>query len=140
MQLSVNQPSISLEAADAILDAAVARSKEQGKNMVIAVVDAAGELKAYCRMDGAPLLSVDIAINKAWTAASYGFPTHGLGAYVKSDEGLGTIAHTPRLVLFGGGFPLMVDGALVGGLGVSGGHYSEDMDVAESALKAVGLA
>lgn len=140
MQLSVNQPSISLEAAEAILDAAVARSKEQGKNMVIAIVDAAGELKAYRRMDGAPLLSVDIAINKAWTAASYGFPTHGLGAYVKSDEGLGTIAHTPRLVLFGGGFPLMVDGALVGGLGVSGGHYSEDMDVAESALKAVGLA
>ena len=139
MQLGLTITSVSLEAADALIDAAVARSVENGKQMVIAVVDAAGNLKAFRRMDGSPSLSVDIAINKAWTAASYGFPTHGWGAFLAGDEGVRQIAHTPRLITFGGGYPIMIDGQLAGGLGISGGHYSEDMDVAESALKSLGL-
>ncbi len=139
MQLGLTITSVSLEAADALIDAAVARSVENGKQMVIAVVDAAGNLKAYRRMDGAPSLSVDIAINKAWTAASYGFPTHGWGAFLAGDEGVRQIAHTPRLITFGGGYPIMIDGQLAGGLGISGGHYSEDMDVAEAALTSLGL-
>jgi uncharacterized protein GlcG (DUF336 family) len=48
--------------------------------------------------------------------------------------------HTPRLVVFGGGYPVIVDGAVVGAIGVSGGHYSQDMDVAKAALAAAGLA
>ncbi len=139
MQLGLTITSVSLEAADALIDAAVARSVENGKQMVIAVVDAAGNLKAYRRMDGAPSLSVDIAINKAWTAASYGFPTHGWGAFLAGDEGVRQIAHTPRLITFGGGYPIVIDGQLAGGLGISGGHYSEDMDVAEAALTSLGL-
>ena len=80
MQLGLTITSISLEGAEALLDAAVAKSVADGKVMVIAVCDAAGNLKAFRRMDGSPNLSVDIAINKAWTASSYGFPTHGWGA------------------------------------------------------------
>jgi uncharacterized protein GlcG (DUF336 family) len=139
MQLGLTITSVSLEAAEALIDAAVARSNETGKKMVIAVVDAAGNLKAFRRMDGSPSLSVDIAINKAWTAASYGYPTHGWNAFLAGDEGVRQIAHTPRLVTFGGGYPIMIDGELAGGLGISGGHYSEDQDVAEAALKALGL-
>ena len=139
MQLGITTTSVSLEAAEALIDAAVARSVENGKQMVIAVVDAAGQLKAFRRMDGSPQLSVEIAINKAWTAASYGYPTHGWGAFLAGDEGVRQIAHTPRLVTFGGGYPIMIDGQLAGGIGISGGHYSEDMDVAEAALKALGL-
>ena len=139
MQLGLTITSVSLEAAEALIDAAVARSVENGKQMVIAVVDAAGNLKAFRRMDGSPSLSVEIAINKAWTSASYGYPTHGWGAFLAGDEGVRQIAHTPRLVTFGGGYPIMIDGQLAGGLGISGGHYSEDMDVAEAALKSLGL-
>ena len=139
MQLGLTITSVSAEAAEALIAAAAARAVENGKLMVIAVVDAAGNLKAFRRMDGSPSLSVDIAINKAWTAASYGFPTHGWGAFLAGDEGVRQIAHTPRLITFGGGYPIMIDGQLAGGLGISGGHYSEDMDVAESALKSLGL-
>lgn len=140
MQLGLTITSISLQGAEALLDAAVAKSVADGKVMVIAVCDAAGNLKAFRRMDGSPNLSVDIAINKAWTASSYGFPTHGWGAFLAGDEGVRQIAHTPRLVTFGGGYPIMIDGQLAGGIGISGGHYSEDMAVAEAALAAVGLA
>ena len=85
-----------------------------------------------------PLLSVDIAINKAWTAISFGIPTHGWFDFVKNDPPLlHGITHTPRLVVFGGGYPIKVDDQLIGGIGVSGGHYSQDMKVAEAALAAL---
>lgn len=140
MQLGITTTTVSLEAATALVAAAVEESKKAGKNMVIAVTDNNGELKAFARMDGAPLLSLQVAIDKAWTASSFGFPTHGFGAFVDSDAGLKTIAHTPRLILFGGGYPIMIDGQLAGGIGISGGHYTEDMAIAEAALAAVGLA
>jgi uncharacterized protein GlcG (DUF336 family) len=91
-------------------------------------------------MDGAPLLSVEIAQNKAYTAAAFGLATHAWFDFIKGDEPLRLgIVHTERLVTFGGGFPIVVDGEVIGAIGVSGGHYTDDMKVAQAALDSAGL-
>ncbi len=131
--------SISTDAARRLIEAAEAKAAELGKPFVTAVVDDGGVLKAFSRMDGAPLLSVQVAQDKAYTAAGFGLPTHGWHDFIKDDAPLADGAPTgiDRLVVFGGGYPLTVGEQLVGGVGVSGGHYSEDMAVAEAALAAL---
>ena len=92
-------------------------------------------------MDGAPLLSNNIAINKAYTAAGFGMATHAWHEFIKDDPPLlHGIVHTDRLVTFGGGYPIKENDAVIGAIGVSGGHYHQDMDVATKALGALGLA
>jgi len=131
---------VSEDLAGAVVTACAEKAREIGKPMVIAVCDQAGTLKSFLRMDGAPLLSVDIAQNKAYTAVSFGISTDQWHEFVKNDPPLAMgIPHTPRLVIFGGGYPITVDGELVGGVGVSGGHYTDDMEVARAGLAAVGL-
>jgi uncharacterized protein GlcG (DUF336 family) len=132
--------SISTEAAHRLIAAAEAKAGELGKPFVIAVVDDDGVLKAFSRMDGAALLSVQVAQDKAYTAVGFGMPTDGWHDFIKDDPPLaaGAPSGIDRLVVFGGGYPLMVDGQLVGGIGVSGGHYSEDMQIAEAALAVLG--
>jgi uncharacterized protein GlcG (DUF336 family) len=138
MSLTVSKPSITLEAAQLVLDAAVKAAQEMGHPMVIAIVDESGVLKAFRRMDGAALLSVSIAQDKAYTAIAFGMPTHAWFDFIKNDPPLlHGIVNTPRLVVFGGGYPLTADGAVVGGIGVSGGHYSQDMQVAEAGVAAL---
>ena len=138
MALTITKASISQSAADALLEAGAKAAVEIGVPMVIAVVDESGILKAFRRMDGAALLSVEIAQNKAYTAVSFGMPTHEWFEFIKNDPPLlHGIVHTPRLVVFGGGYPVTLDGKVVGGIGVSGGHYSQDMKVAEAALAAL---
>ena len=99
-------------------------------------------LKAFSRMDGAALLSVQIAQDKAYTAVGFGMPTHGWHDFIKDDPPLADGAPTgiDRLVIFGGGYPITVDGQIVGAIGVSGGHYSQDQKVAEAGLEALGVA
>lgn len=127
---------ITIEAAKKLIAAAEQKAKELKKSMVIAVCDESGNLKAFSRMDGAPLLSLQIAQDKAYTAIGFGIPTHQWFEFIKGDAPLlHGIVHTNRLVVFGGGYPIVVDGQVVGGIGVSGGHYSEDMQCAEFALK-----
>jgi uncharacterized protein GlcG (DUF336 family) len=112
-----------------------------GKPMVITVVDRDGTIKAFLRMDGAPLLSVQISQDKAYTAVAFGISTDQWHEFIKDDEPLRiSIPHTSRLVTFGGGYPIVADGEVIGGIGVSGGHYSDDMAVATGALEAAGLA
>ena len=126
--------------AQELLAAAEKQAASDGKPMVIAIVDREGTLKAFSRMDGAPLLSVEIAQNKAYTAAAFGLATHAWFDFIKGDEPLRLgIVHTERLVTFGGGFPIVVDGEVIGAIGVSGGHYTADMQVAQAALDAAGL-
>ena len=111
-----------------------------GVPVCVAVADRSGVLLAFARMDGAPQMSVTIAQDKAYTAVSFGMATHEWHDFIKNDPPLlHGIVHTPRLVVFGGGYPVRVDGELVGGIGVSGGHYSHDMEVAQAALAAAGL-
>lgn len=138
MTNTLTRLSISQSASDLLIAAATAKALEIGVPSAIAIVDESGILKAFRRMDGAPLLSIDIATNKAWTAASFGIPTHGWFEFIKNDPPLlHGIVHTPRLVVFGGGFPIMEQGQLIGGIGISGGHYEQDMAVAEAALAAL---
>ena len=138
MSNAIAKLSITQAASDRLIEAAAAKAVEIGVPMVIAVVDESGILKAFRRMDGAAQLSVDIAINKAYTAISFGMPTHAWFDFIKNDPPLlHGIVHTPRLVVFGGGYPVQQDGQVIGGIGVSGGHYHQDMQVAEAALAAL---
>ena len=134
------QKSVSAALTRRLIDAGAARGVELGKAFTIAIVDAGGVLKAFERMDGAPLISVQIAQDKAYTAVGFGIPTAAWHDFIKDDPPLAAGATTgiDRLVIFGGGFPITVEGELVGGIGVSGGHYSEDSEVAEAALRALG--
>lgn len=138
MSLVLQKSSITAEGADKLIAAAKAKAAEIGVPMVIAIVDEAGELKAFSRMDGAAQLSVGIAQDKAYTAISFGMPSHQWFEFIKNDPPLlHGIVHTPRLTVFGGGYPIQIDGQIVGGIGVSGGHYEQDMKVAEAALAAI---
>jgi len=130
--------SITSAAAALVIRAAEAKAARIGVPMVIAVTDESGVLKAFSRMDGAPLLSVDLAKDKAYTAAAYGIATHAWHDFIKSDPPLlHGIVKTPRLIVFGGGYPIEVEGAVVGAIGVSGGHYEQDMEVAKAGLSAL---
>jgi uncharacterized protein GlcG (DUF336 family) len=140
MGMSITKTSITTEGAAQIIKAAEAASAKAGLQMVIAIVDESGVLKAFSRMDGAAQLSVDIAIDKAYTAISFSMPTHQWFEFIKNDPPLlHGIVNTPRLVVFGGGYPIMENGKVIGGIGVSGGHYDQDAAVAREALAAVGL-
>jgi uncharacterized protein GlcG (DUF336 family) len=87
------------------------------------------------RQVGSILASLSMSQDKAHTAASFGLPTHEWMPLIQDDpQLLHGIPNYPRLVIIGGGFPIEIGGKLVGGLGVSGGRYGEDMDVAQSAL------
>jgi uncharacterized protein GlcG (DUF336 family) len=132
--------SISTEAAHQAIAAAEAKATEIGVPMDIAIVDDSGILKAFSRMDGAALLSVQIAQDKAYTAVGFGMPTHDWHGFIKDDPPLadGATAGIDRLVIFGGGYPITIDGQVVGAIGVSGGHYTQDQQVAEAGLAAIG--
>lgn len=131
---------ITADFARELVEASVRKADEIGVPMVISVVDHAGALKGFLRMDGAPLLSVDISQNKAYTAAAFGISTGDWYDFIKEDDPLRiSIVHTDRLVTFGGGYPIKIDGELIGAIGVSGGHYTEDMQVAAAALESAGL-
>src|SRR3954452_1651125 len=133
--------SMSSELAHRLIEAAERHANQMGHAFVIAIVDESGVLKAFSRMDGAPLLSIQIAQDKAYTAAGFGMPTHGWHDFIKDDPPLADGAPTgiDRLVIFGGGYPIEIDGQVVGAIGVSGGHSSQDQQVAEAGLGALGV-
>jgi uncharacterized protein GlcG (DUF336 family) len=106
--------------------------------VAIAVVDRAGNLVVYGRMDGAPLLSGQIAQDKAYTVAAFGLPTHEWFEMIKDDPALlHGIVKTERLIVFGGGVPILADAELVGAVGVSGGSAAQDRQIAEAAAGAL---
>ena len=131
--------SIDAGMAEKAVAAAAQKAADLKLKMCIAVADEAGDLKAFVRMDGAPKLSIQISQDKAYTAAAYSMPTHSWFEFIKNDPPLlHGITHTPRLVVFGGGFPIMLKGEMIGAIGLSGGHYSQDMECARAALEAIG--
>lgn len=138
--LSEARSQITLPAAQAAIAAAVASAQAQGLRINVAVVDGGGTLVAFARMSGAFLHSIDIAIDKAYTAASFGFPTAQWGALLAGDEMLRLgLAERPRLVMFGGGLPIIEAGERIGGIGVSGGSVEQDEACARARLHAIGL-
>src|SRR5271169_7239857 len=137
--MTIVKHSIDAEVAEKAVAAAATKAVEMKLKMCIAVADEAADLKAFLRMDGAPKLSVGISQDKAYTAASFSMPTHAWFEFIKNDPPLlHGITHTPRLVVFGGGFPITLKGEIVGAIGLSGGHYSQDMECAQAALEAIG--
>jgi len=136
---SIVKRSIDSKTAEAAVAGAAAKARELGLKMCIAVTDESGDLKAFHRMDGAPKLSIEIAENKAYTSAAYSLPTHVWHDFIKDDPPLlHGIVHTPRLVVFGGGYPIKENGEVIGAIGLSGGHYHQDMECAKAALAAIG--
>ena len=135
------RPISSLCLADArrVIAAGERKAAEMRIPYNIAVVDAGGGLVAHVRMDGAWLGSVDIAINKAWTARAFDTSTEDLAGVTQSGQqgfGLNT-TNGARVVIFGGGIPIKLDGAVIGAVGASGGSVEQDVAVARAAL--VGL-
>jgi len=138
---SVPQRCIDWRAAHAAAGAAAREAARLGVAVNIALVDPAGLLAAFVRMPGAPLHSVDIATDKAYTAASFGLPTNAWHAALASHseavrEGL---VLRPRFVAFGGGLPIVEGGARIGGIGVSGGSEAQDEAIARAGLRSLGL-
>lgn len=112
------------------------RAEQLGVPVVFAAVDQGGNLMLLHRMEGALLASVEIAVGKAYTASALKLATHELGQAAGQDGPLYGIetALPGKLVLFGGGFPYIVDGEVAGGVGVSGGTVEQDMEIARWAM------
>ena len=136
---SIATASINRESATALIAAALGAAKDIGIPAAVAIVDATGYLRAFERTDDAPFLTVDVAVDKAWSSASFGYPTHVWNDYVSNDPKVAPLAYRPRMVAVGGGYPILEDGKLIGGIGISGGTYQQDQDACVSALTALGF-
>ena len=139
MTNTVFNPQLSFDGASAVLAAAVDAARRTSVEVCVAVCDLAGDAIVTARMDGAPRLSAQIALNKAWTVAGFnGMPTSMWWGAIKDDPSLvHGITHTPRLTIFAGGVPVVVDGAVVGSVGVSGGSAEQDNEIASAAAAVV---
>lgn len=133
------QQSVALDDAKRVIEAGQDKAREIGQPQNVAVVDAGGNLVAHERMDGAWIGSVDIAINKAFTARAFDMQTGSLAQNAQSGEQLFGIhaSNNGRVMIFAGGIPLQRDGEVVGAVGVSGGDGEQDQAVAEAAAKAL---
>lgn len=137
-----NRISLSLDGARKILEGAEAKAREIGVDMDIAVVDEAGQLLAFSRMDGAKITSIDIAINKAFTAAGARKGTHEYAAVAGPGQpAFGIhVSNQGRFMIFGGGLPIFVDGQIVGAVGCSSGTVDQDQAVAQAGIDALSRA
>lgn len=132
----------SLDYGDAkrIVDAIIEHALQSKKAAVIAVADVHGDLLAFARMDGAPVSSILVAANKAWTAARERKPTKDIGDKIRHPEKGFDIAFygDPRFVGWGGGIPIWRNGEVVGSVGVSGLSSAEDVQLATVGIEAIG--
>jgi uncharacterized protein GlcG (DUF336 family) len=136
---TVGELTLHCEAALRAACAAVEHATRLGIHIHVSVLNRSGLPQAYLRMNGAFLHSQGIAEDKAYTAASFGFATRDwlevLGDNPRLKLGLPA---RERLVVFGGGLPILLDGECIGGIGVSGGSEDQDQACAEAALQAIG--
>jgi len=141
MRTTFSSRGLHWEAAHTAARGAVDKAESLGIRINVALTDQAGTPVAFLRMDGAPLHSIGIAEDKAYTAASFGLSTAQWDAVVGDNAALRQgLAQRDRLVMFGGGLPVVMDGECVGGIGVSGGSEQQDETCARAGLEAVGLA
>jgi uncharacterized protein GlcG (DUF336 family) len=129
---------VTLEVAETMIQAAKRKSEELKIKENIAVVDASGNLKAFVRMDGAWLGSIDIAIRKARTARYFDMETAEIGKMSQPGQALyGVELSNGGLISFGGGIPVKdSDGTVIGAVGVSGSSVEDDVEVAKAAVDA----
>ncbi len=134
----ITVPKLTLEDAKIILQGAEKKAREIGVDMDIAVVDDGGNLLAFYRMDKAKITSIDVAINKAFTAAGARKGTHEYAEIAgpgKPAFGI-HVSNRGRFMILGGGLPIFVDGQIVGGIGCSSGTVDEDRIVAQAGIDA----
>jgi len=134
----VKKHSISSELAQKMVNAAVVKAREIGVTENVAILDDGGNLKAFSRMDGAPILCIEMALNKAYTAL-FGVSTQDFFNFIRKDPSLlAGIPALPRVAAWGGGFPIKVSGEIVGAIGLSGAPtVQNDADCAKAALALV---
>jgi uncharacterized protein GlcG (DUF336 family) len=132
--------SLTLEDAKQMLSAAETKAASLGVAYCIAVVDAGGRLMAFLRQDGALIGCVDLAIDKAATARIFDKRTSDLGTLAQPGKPLFGIQQSNggKVVIFGGGVPVVLDGTIVGAVGASAGTVEQDIAVAEAAIAALG--
>jgi len=130
---------LTLEGARVILEGAMAHASEIGVDMDIAVADSGGWLIAFHRMDGAKLTSIDVAINKAFTAAGTRKGTHEYAATAGAGgPAFGIhVSNQGRFMIVGGGVPIFVEGQCIGAVGCSSGSPEQDREVAEAGVAAL---
>jgi glc operon protein GlcG len=128
--------------AQRAVDLIVEKASQLKKSAVVAVADSHGDLLCLARMDGAPISSIHIATNKAWTAARERKSTKEIGEKVKHPEKSHDIAYygDPKYVGWGGGIPVWKNGEVVGAVAVSGLSSSEDISLAELGVELIGNA
>src|SRR5277367_1315038 len=136
----VKKHSISFELAQKMVNAAVAKARELGVSENVTILDDGGNLKAFSRMDGAPIPTIEMAQNKAYTAL-LGVSTQEFFKFIQGDPSLlAGIPTLSRMAAWGGGFPIKVDGEVVGAIGVSGAPaVQNDIDCARAALTLLDL-
>lgn len=123
--------------ATSVVEAAAAKAQEIGVAVVIAVTDPSGHMVAMRRMDGSPLLSIDVAGDKAWTVAAFGQPTRWWRDSIAEKPYLEALGANNRLMPIAGGVPLVSDDRMVGALGVSGATGDQDVAIAEAGAAAL---
>ncbi len=130
---------IDLQSANRVVEAAVKKAAEINTKMDICVVDAGANLKAFARMDGAWLGSIDISIKKAKTARFFDMDTGAIGGLSQPGGPLYNIEHSNGgLITFPGGVPLKnKDGVIIGAIGVSGSSVEDDHAVASAGADAL---
>jgi uncharacterized protein GlcG (DUF336 family) len=131
--------SVSLDDAQRVIQAGIAKAKEIGSPSNIAVADAGGNLIAFARMEEAWLGSIDIAINKAFTSRAFNIATKQLSGFAQPGEqfyGIHVSNHG-RVMIFAGGLPLKSGGKVVGAVGISGGTGEQDQKIVEAAAAAL---
>lgn len=133
------KPTLSASEARSMVDAAVAEAEVMSVRVTVAVVDDSGIIKEFERMDGAPLVSVQTAMNKAYAAAAIGMPPDEFYAAIESDgAAVASFATRPGMALIAGGLPSLVDGQVAGAIGVAGAMTgAEDRRIAEVAINGV---
>jgi uncharacterized protein GlcG (DUF336 family) len=136
--LMITVPKLTLEDVKRIMEATEAKARSMGVDMDIAIVDDGGHLLMFQRMDGAKITSIQVSIDKAFTAAGTRRPTHEYAAMAGAGgPAFGIhVSHQGRFSIVGGGVPILVEGRVVGAVGCSSGTPEQDREVAETGIQA----
>ncbi len=129
---AIDRPVITMGAAIEVIDGCVTEARDLGVAIVVSVLDPAGLPVAFARMDGAPMLSLDIAADKAWSVSAFGQPTTWWAETIAAEPALSALANNNRLMPVPGGVPLLFEGDVIGAVGVSGATGEQDHQIAEA--------
>jgi uncharacterized protein GlcG (DUF336 family) len=139
MEKAYSKKTVTYELAAKMVEAAVARARELGVAQNVAVIDEGGNLKAFGRMDGAPLLGIEGCQRKAYTSL-FGVGTADFYNAIKDDPSLLIgLSNFSRATTVGGGLPIILDGEVIGGIGVGGGTVEQDIECSQAAIYSLGL-